>query len=567
MKKIISFLLILVMVLAAVGCSSDVTEPSEYSATEGIYSSDSSVTGPVASHPRKTVTGTTKEDSGSSTEKSSSWSGSEASPEATSPIAGIASDTSPATGITSGVSTEVSKSATGIEVESKTEAPVINHDDSAPAAAEESEAAYDGLAMYDMKESKSVARDGVAGVAGGDYGDFGGADGYDYGFDDEGFFEYDIDAPASGEIWITDPVDPIYIEEPVEPYDPVPFQISSGLLTAGEWNDNKNFGFIQNLLANGQSYNYSDFFKKWGLSPFTRLVVKCTAAGAPAEGAHVSVTCATNSAIYEGVTDHDGICYVYYSVIDRDASPTHVAVSYGGDTQVTDIIPAQLTGEQNVEIVFENRDQKTKKLDLMFTIDTTGSMSDEIRYLQKELENVIIRVKNDCGNIPVRLSVNFYRDHGDAYVVKPYEFTTDIDSALASLAREYADGGGDYEEAVELALESSIYDHDWDEDSIKLMFMVLDAPPHNTASIRESLHESIMAASKKGIRIIPVASSGVDKDTEFLLRAFAMTTGGTYTFLTDDSGIGGSHLEPTVGDYEVEHLNDMLVRIIEEYIK
>jgi len=96
--------------------------------------------------------------------------------------------------------------------------------------------------------------------------------------------------------------------------------------------------------------------------------------------------------------------------------------------------------------------------------------------------------------------------------------------------------------------------------------MVLDAPPHNTASIRESLHESIMAASKKGIRIIPVASSGVDKDTEFLLRAFAMTTGGTYTFLTDDSGIGGSHLEPTVGDYEVEHLNDMLVRIIEEYI-
>ncbi|MBO4497417.1 MAG: hypothetical protein J5739_04345, partial [Lachnospiraceae bacterium] len=412
MKKIISFLLILVMVLAAVGCSSEATEPTEYSATEGTYSSDSSVTGPVASHPGKTVTGTTKEDSGSSTEKSSSWSGSEASPEATSPIAGIAPDTSPATGITSGVSTEVSKPATGIEVESKTEAPVINHDDSAPAAAEESEAAYDGLAMYDMKESKSVARDGVAGVAGGDYGDFGGADGYDYGFDDEGYFEYDIDAPASGEIWITDPVDPIYIEEPFEPYDPVPFQISSGLLTAGEWNDNKNFGFIQNLLANGQSYNYSDFFKKWGLSPFTRLVVKCTAAGAPAEGAHVSVTCATNSAIYEGVTDHDGICYVYYSVIDRDASPTHVAVSYGGDTQVTDIIPAQLTGEQNVEIAFENRDQKTKKLDLMFTIDTTGSMSDEIRYLQKELENVIIRVKNDCGNIPVRLSVNFYRDHG-----------------------------------------------------------------------------------------------------------------------------------------------------------
>ena len=45
-----------------------------------------------------------------------------------------------------------------------------------------------------------------------------------------------------------------------------------------------------------------------------------------------------------------------------------------------------------------------------------------------------------------------------------------------------------------------------------------------------------------------------------------MATGGTYTFLTDDSGVGGSHLEPTVGEYQVEQLNDLLVRLIEQYI-
>ena len=96
--------------------------------------------------------------------------------------------------------------------------------------------------------------------------------------------------------------------------------------------------------------------------------------------------------------------------------------------------------------------------------------------------------------------------------------------------------------------------------------MVLDAPPHNTSSIRESLASSITDAINKGIRIIPVASSGVDKSTEFLLRTFAMTTGGTYTFLTDHSGIGGSHIEPTIGSYDVENLNDLLVRIINEYL-
>ena len=135
------------------------------------------------------------------------------------------------------------------------------------------------------------------------------------------------------------------------------------------------------------------------------------------------------------------------------------------------------------------------------------------------------------------------------------------------LNKEYADGGGDYEEAVEEALENSVFDHAWDEDSIKLMFIVLDAPPHNTESARKSLAKTIEKASEMGIRIIPVASSGVDKNTEFLLRALAMTTGGTYTFLTDHSGIGGSHIEPTIGEYQVEQLNDLLVRVIEEYIK
>ena len=94
------------------------------------------------------------------------------------------------------------------------------------------------------------------------------------------------------------------------------------------------------------------------------------------------------------------------------------------------------------------------------------------------------------------------------------------------------------------------------------MFLVLDAPPHNTQTIRESLASTLETA----VRVIPVASSGVDKTTEFLLRTFAIVTGGTYTFLTDDSGIGGSHITPTIGDYVVEQLCDLLVRLIDEYL-
>ena len=68
--------------------------------------------------------------------------------------------------------------------------------------------------------------------------------------------------------------------------------------------------------------------------------------------------------------------------------------------------------------------------------------------------------------------------------------------------------------------------------------------------------------AQSGIRIVPVVASGIDKSTEFLMRMTAIRTHGTYVFITDDSGIGGEHLEPTVGEYEVEFLSDLLVRLI-----
>jgi hypothetical protein len=100
------------------------------------------------------------------------------------------------------------------------------------------------------------------------------------------------------------------------------------------------------------------------------------------------------------------------------------------------------------------------------------------------------------------------------------------------------------------------------------MFFVLDAPPHHEAVIKginNQMTENVKAAAEKGIRIIPLASSGVDVDTEFLMRSWALMTGGTYIFLTDDSGVGNDHLEPTIGEHKVEKLNECMIRVISEY--
>jgi len=95
---------------------------------------------------------------------------------------------------------------------------------------------------------------------------------------------------------------------------------------------------------------------------------------------------------------------------------------------------------------------------------------------------------------------------------------------------------------------------------------VLDAPPHYTPERCEKIRSLAARAAEKGIRIIPIASSGVDKETEFLLRLLDIYTGGTYLFLTDDSGIGGAHLKPTVGQYNVEYLNGLMVKVMARYL-
>ena len=38
-----------------------------------------------------------------------------------------------------------------------------------------------------------------------------------------------------------------------------------------------------------------------------------------------------------------------------------------------------------------------------------------------------------------------------------------------------------------------------------------------------------------------------------------------YIFITNHSGVGGDHIEPTIGYYQVEQLNDLIVRLIKEY--
>jgi hypothetical protein len=203
-----------------------------------------------------------------------------------------------------------------------------------------------------------------------------------------------------------------------------------------------------------------------------------------------------------------------------------------------------------------------------FVVDATGSMGDELNFLKTELLDVVNRVKNNNQKAQVRLGSVFYRDKDDEYLTRKSNFSTDLNQTLNFIKAQSAAGGGDFPEAVHSALKEALQNLTWSEvATARILFLVLDAPPHSDPEVMADLRVAMTLASQKGIKIIPVTASGIDKNTEFLMRLFAISTNGTYVFITNHSGIGNHHLEASVGKYEVEYLNDLMVRLLNKALE
>jgi hypothetical protein len=206
----------------------------------------------------------------------------------------------------------------------------------------------------------------------------------------------------------------------------------------------------------------------------------------------------------------------------------------------------------------------------MFVVDVTGSMGDELEYLKNEVADVINRVSASNEGAKINLALLFYRDASDKEQFAYHDFTdvTNADGLTAvqtALSGQSATGGGDYPESVDEALELAMTKQWSSGASTKLIFHILDAPPHSTSADKTRYKAAVTKAAEQGIRICPILCSGSDYLTEYLTRQAAIHTGGTFVFITDDSGIGNSHHDPEIRDVTVEALNSLMVRLINGY--
>jgi len=334
----------------------------------------------------------------------------------------------------------------------------------------------------------------------------------------------------------------------------------SSILTAGEVNDFNKWKMWEDYTEN-EFKMWSDY---WGIKPKNRFSVQLTDKNHHAiiNEAVYLVNRSTKDTLWRAFTDNTGKAELWSDFFrDNRGEENFIVTDRFGNTINH---PSEFANGVNL-LAADKACGFSNDVDIAFVVDATGSMGDEIEFLKLELEDVIRNTMEKYSSLTLNAASVFYRDKGDEYLDKHVAFNDDLLKTINFIKLQSAAGGGDGPEAVDDALTTALDSLQWHKNTrTKLLFLILDAPPHDDA--KERIRKLIAKAAAMGVRIVPIACSGTDKSTEFLLRSMALATNGTYAFLTNHSGVGLSHIEPTTDKYEVELLNGLLQRIIGQFL-
>ncbi|MCG3210211.1 MAG: hypothetical protein FOGNACKC_03842 [Anaerolineae bacterium] len=312
-----------------------------------------------------------------------------------------------------------------------------------------------------------------------------------------------------------------------------------------------------------------------------RYVIEVTdGQGYPVLGAQVSVMLPGQKPqeIFRAVTPANGRVLFHPLALDAaleqiDSFPVTVTFGQARQQFVLSRFDAQpatsFTDVWRVALDAPGQPVESLNLDVLFLVDATGSMADEIAKIQNTIFDVSAQIDTLPENPNVRYGLVTYRDRGDSFVTHSYEFTPDVRDFSANLNTVRADGGGDYPESLNEGLHNALHKVEWrGAETVKLIFLIADAPPHLDYAQDYDYAVEMDTAARRGIKIFPIASSGLDDQGEYIFRQMAQYTQGRFIFLTyaDDSngGAPGDVTTHHVDDYSVENLDRLLVRLVEE---
>ena len=336
---------------------------------------------------------------------------------------------------------------------------------------------------------------------------------------------------------------------------------NSGPVTAGMVDDNANFAdylaFRERTQVQHRPVDVRERVLLQVRDPRGRAVPDAEVVVRAASGAAMWARTDTAGRAWIAPTAFDARASRWYEVTVRQGKAQSSAVFQRGQKSAVDVTLDAAAPAQRA------------RLDLVFLIDATGSMADEIAKLKATLRTIA----DDVATLPSRPDTCFslvaYRDKGDAFVLRSHDFTSNLGAFQKVLDQLQADGGGDTPEAMNEALFEAVHALSWrGSGATRLMVLLADAPPHLDYA-GPQYDATMKAALGKGIKVFSVGASGLDKQGEYIQRQIAQYTGGRFVFLTyrqahDPASGPGRETVHDVSNYSVETLDRLIVRLVSD---
>lgn len=178
--------------------------------------------------------------------------------------------------------------------------------------------------------------------------------------------------------------------------------------------------------------------------------------------------------------------------------------------------------------------KKPNQLDVVFLVDTTGSMWDDIANVQASARAILDAIS--AGGRDFRVAVADYKDHPVFPHGEPEDypyravlvFTNDRAAITGAINSLSASGGWDWPESVFSGMMGAITSDGlggWRKDAQKIIIVMADAPPHDPEPVTGYTHAQVVEAARK---------AGIETDEEALsvlssesgARIFSVVVGG-----------------------------------------
>lgn len=190
------------------------------------------------------------------------------------------------------------------------------------------------------------------------------------------------------------------------------------------------------------------------------------------------------------------------------------------------------------EVPTPTQTQAGPVIDVVFVLDTTGSMGGLIEGARQKIWSIASEIAQAQPAPVVRMGLVAYRDRGDDYIVRHTRLSSDLDEVYARLMQLQAAGGGDTPESVNEALFTAIERSHWssEEDALRLVYLVGDAPPQMGYDDDVKYRATCRFARERGVHINTV-QCGVMSQTRPVWQEIAQLANGAYAAIEQDGGV------------------------------